>query len=165
MNAAKQYSKSITPRQIAKIYAIGNNLGLVDSTAEQDMLHELVESMTGKVSIKDLTVNEAIEVIDRLEPKKPERKQFVQRQGMATEGQIKKIFRLLYELKEYDGPGEHAPLKKRLRGFLKKYASTDDMEFLTYRKANSVIEGLKGAVQSAENKAGKAGDGHEIQGT
>lgn len=162
MNTARHYSKGITGKQIAKIYTIGNNLGLVDSAAEQDMLHELVESITGKVSIKDLTVDEAIEVIDRLEgnrtkPQQPQKRQFIQRPGMVTEGQTKKIFRLLYELKNYDEPGEHAPLKKRLRGFLKKYAGTDDMDFLTHSKANSVIEGLKGAVQSAKAKA-KKGD-------
>ena len=34
--------------QIRKIYAIGGALGMVKRNEEDDLLHELVESMTGK---------------------------------------------------------------------------------------------------------------------
>lgn len=36
--------------QIRKIYAIGGALGMVKRNEEDDLLHELVESMTGKKS-------------------------------------------------------------------------------------------------------------------
>ena len=38
--------------QIRKIYAIGGALGMVKRNEEDDLLHELVEGMTGKKSIK-----------------------------------------------------------------------------------------------------------------
>ena len=41
--------------QIRKIYAIGGALGMVKRNEEDDLLHELVEGMTGKKSIKALT--------------------------------------------------------------------------------------------------------------
>ena len=37
--------------QIRKIYAIGGALGMVKRNEEDDLLHELVEGMTGKKSI------------------------------------------------------------------------------------------------------------------
>ncbi len=45
--------------QIRKIYAIGGALGMVKRNEEDDLLHELVEGMTGKKSIKALTYGEA----------------------------------------------------------------------------------------------------------
>ena len=53
--------------QIRKIYAIGGALGMVKRNEEDDLLHELVESMTGKKSIKALTYGEACKVIGELE--------------------------------------------------------------------------------------------------
>ena len=53
--------------QIRKIYAIGGALGMVKRNEEDDLLHELVESMTGKKSIKALTYSEACKVIGELE--------------------------------------------------------------------------------------------------
>ena len=53
--------------QIRKIYAIGGALGMVKRNEEDDLLHELVEGMTGKKSIKALTYGEACKVIGELE--------------------------------------------------------------------------------------------------
>ncbi len=52
--------------QIRKIYAIGGALGMVKRNEEDDLLHELVEGMTGKKSIKALTYGEACKVIGEL---------------------------------------------------------------------------------------------------
>ena len=53
--------------QIRKIYAIGGALGMVKRGEDDDLLHELVNGMTGKTSIKELTYGEACKVIGELE--------------------------------------------------------------------------------------------------
>ena len=60
--------------QIRKIYAIGGALGMVKRNEEDDLLHELVEGMTGKKSIKALTYGEACKVIGELEGRQGTRK-------------------------------------------------------------------------------------------
>lgn len=157
MAAKRDKSGKINHAQIKIIYTLGNSLGIVDKSAQTDNLHELVYSMTKKGSIKELTRDEAGWVIDSLKngmrgfrkspiPNSP---------GMATEGQIKKIWALLYEIKDYDKPGVTCSMKVRLRGFLKKYAKIDDMRFLTFEKANNVIEGLKGVLNTEKRKSKK----------
>ena len=82
--------------QIRKIYAIGGALGMVKRNEEDDLLHELVESMTGKKSIKALTYSEACKVIGELEGRqgtppprksgKPLRKTGPHQRGAAAQG-------------------------------------------------------------------------------
>lgn len=149
-------AKDITKPQMRHIYAMARELGLDDEN-----LHGLVFSVTGKEHVSDLTVNEAISVIDRLkgnmrgtERLKPKKKELeAPRIGMASEAQIKKIYRLMYELKSYDKPGEPTvSVNKRLRGVLKKYNKIDDIRFLTAADAWKVIEELKKMVANEERK-------------
>jgi hypothetical protein len=151
----------INKAQIKIIYTLGQSLGIVDRSSEWDSLHEMVEHMTGKVHISELTSNEAIKIIDRLKEnmKGSTRVQKSKNDqpdipGMASKAQIKMIWRLMYQLKSYDTEPSKSSLNDRLRGFLKKYGGIDDMRFLTAAQAWRVIEGLKGAVKSAENKKG-----------
>ena len=54
--------------QTKKIYAIANALGFVDRTdKENDILHMIIHSQTGKTSTKDLTYREANAIIAYLE--------------------------------------------------------------------------------------------------
>lgn len=148
---------SIKPFQIKIIYTLGNELGIVDRTADIDLLHEMIHSMTNKEHVSNLTSDEAMDVIKRLrkDMKGPSRLKHkaTHIKGMASEGEIKKIWALIYELKKYDKPGgSNISAPKRLQGFLKKYAEIDDLRFLTHDKANGVIEGLKGLIRNERKK-------------
>ncbi len=155
---ASQAVKKITKDQIKVIYTLGNELGIVDRMVSRDSLHEMIESMTGKSHISDLSSMQANSVITRLKSsmrgferhKKQTPKKDVP--GMASAKQKSKIWRLMYELQSYDTVQYAASLNDRLRGFLKRYAGIDDMRFLSAEQAWRVIEGLKGAVESASSK-------------
>jgi hypothetical protein len=63
------------------------------------------------------------------------------RPGMATEGQIKKIYKLWWMLAgDYYEAGEN---RKTLRGFLKARFAVDHEMFLTFRRAGETIEAVK----------------------
>ena len=91
--------------QIRKIYAIGGALGMVKRGEDDDLLHELVNGMTGKTSIKELTYGEACKVIGELEgrqgtppPRKSGRPLHKSVPGRTSEGQRRKIWALMYQL-------------------------------------------------------------------
>lgn len=93
--------------QIRKIYAIGGALGMVKRNEEDDLLHELVESMTGKKSIKALTYSEACKVIGELEgrqgtppPRKSGKPLRKTAPGHTSEGQRRKVWALMYRLQD-----------------------------------------------------------------
>ncbi len=92
---------AIDKQQIRKIYAIGNALGIVERGNDDDNLHVLVASLTGKDSVKALTYAEAQVVITDLQRRqgavplprhKP--KTHTERPGGATEGQQRKVWAL-----------------------------------------------------------------------
>lgn len=159
--------KTIQQFQIKKIYAIGHSLGIVDSGSGEDELHVLVDSMTGKDSVKALTYTEAGDVISRLEElqgkaasPKPSRKRTVGHQekpGGVTSGQQKKIWALMYELKKYDAVANDVALGDRLCKIIKKElgidaAVKDPFVWCTYKHGNQLIETLKGYIASAKRK-------------
>lgn len=160
--------RTIEQNQIRKIYAIGNALGIKGSGAE-DELHTLVSGVTGKDSIKKLTYNEACEVITRLEnlqgrsasPKAGSStpKEYKSRPGGVTAGQQKKIWALMYGLKEYDAVPSHVSLGDRLCAVIKKEFGVDStaknpFTWLTFAQGNSLIEILKKYVESAGKRGG-----------
>lgn len=154
----------INKQQIKIIYTLAQGLGIVDRMVSRDSLHEMICSITGKEHVRDLTSIEATKVIDKLkggmrieskQQKSPTSYSTPSRQGMVSDGQMRKIWYLMFSLKEYDHPDSSPDMQKRLRGFLKKYAGTDDIKFLTYQKANAVIEGLKGILEREKAKAQK----------
>lgn len=55
----------ITTSQMRKIYAAAREHGL-----DNDLLHIHLQTVTGKESLKELTMSEAIKLIDSLEGKK-----------------------------------------------------------------------------------------------
>ena len=156
--------------QIKCIHTYGNELGIVDQSAQSegimDELHLLINCLTGKCSSKELTYSEANVVLSRLKdmmkvgnrPLKyrtaavPEKEP--ERTGMASAGQIKKIWRLMYTLQSYDKPGGQAGnLKKRLKAILRASAKVDDLKFLTRSRANTAIEAIKGIIETERKKA------------
>ncbi len=144
----------ISKEQIKIIYTLGQELGLVDRMTARDLLHEMVESMTGKCHVTDMTSLEAIQIIDRLKSgmKGSDRIRTPQNsniQNRATQAQKGKIWRLMFEIRKLDKEPSKISLDKRLRGFLKKYAAgVDDINFITSAQAWRVIEGLKGLLES-----------------
>lgn len=155
----------INKDQVKIIYTLGNELGIVDRMVARDSLHEMVESITGKSHISELNSLQASNVISRLKAnmrgfkghKKQQKNEQPNVPGMASKEQKNMIWRLMYELRDYDKEPSKASLLDRLRGFLKRYAGIDDIRFLTSAQAWRAIEGLKGAVASAKVKASKEG--------
>ena len=116
--------------QIRKIYAIGGALGMVKRNEEDDLLHELVEGMTGKKSIKALTYGEACKVIGELEgrqgtppPRKSGKPLRKTAPGHTSEGQRRKVWALMYQLQ--DASPSKAPLGDRLCAIIKKELGMD----------------------------------------
>lgn len=111
-----------------KIYASAKENGI-----DNVLLHDMVSEITGKDSIKKLDKREAIEVIDKLVGKKPRKRPSQER---ATLSQLEKIAALEKELGWDSNP-------KRLRAFIKKYARTEQLHWLTELQASNIIEALK----------------------
>lgn len=121
----------VTTAQQRKIHVLARELGMDD-----DLLHEYVSLLTEKQSLKELTVMEAVKVIDALEGKK----------GYAAGDRIswrqeRYIECLMVQLGWVLEDGK--PDKKRLDGFVKKQYGMDDSRWMTKKIASHVIEGLK----------------------
>jgi len=136
------------------IYASANKLGLVDKNEGTDPLHELIYSVGNVEHIKDLTAVQADMIINRLGGRSSgagaKKKATTIREGMASEGQIKKMWALIFELQRVD-PHESVSAKARLNGFIKKFAHVDDIRFLEKESANNIIEGLKNILRRAKD--------------
>lgn len=152
--------------QIRKIYAIGGALGMVKRNEEDDLLHELVEGMTGKKSIKALTYGEACKVIGELEgrqgtpsPRKSGKPLRKTAPGHTSEGQRRKVWALMYRLQ--DASPSKAPLGDRLCAIIKKELGMDafpkdPFAWISYKDGNKLVEVLKGYVKTAQKSRGDA---------
>lgn len=148
--------------QRRSIFAYARELGIeIDKESKNDSLHDLVESVTGKRSISQLSFYDAQKVIQRLQDnlrgfehleERPQQKNTADRwsiygfglparSGMASPGQLEFLRAMMFELKNRDP--STASLDDRLRGWLEKYAHTSDVKFLTPATAWKAIEGLK----------------------
>lgn len=129
-------SAKISSAQIRKIYAMQRQAGV-----NGDELHDIVYGLTGCESIKCLSMQQAIRVIDRLNALAGVEKGVPNR---TTEAQQLYILRLAKEMGWSGDPN-------RLRGFLEAKAGVSDVRFLTLDSARRIIEALK-AIQ----KGGRA---------
>jgi len=129
----------INGAQIKKIYVTAKESGI-----DNALLHNILEQMMGKTSIKELTKYEAMDLIDKLAGK-PERQQ----KGYRAFNYVKMIRHLEAELGWSDNP-------KRLQGFIRKYAKTDRLEWLTPSQASKIIEGLKKLLQKGYSENSQA---------
>lgn len=157
--------KNINPWQIRKIYSIANAMGLVNPRDAPDELHLLVQAITGRESVKTLTYSEANKVIaelDRLQGSpllKP--KTHAEIPGGPTDGQQRKVWALMYQLKRFDRKPIETPLGDRLCGIIKKELKVNSIPekpfvWLNQKLANKLIEVLKAYVRNAKKKAGDA---------
>ena len=165
----------MTKQQIQRIYGMGSILGILESGNKRDNLHLLVESITGKDSIKTLTDNEYKAVVHELaerihiqnlgEPPAKIRRtaRYVEQPGGMSEGQQRKVWHLMYELKKFDKNKSSKSLGERLCGIIKKEVGVDALPekplvWLTYQQGSDLIEAIKRYIRSAERKAMR-GDG------
>lgn len=145
--------KAVETWQKRKIYAIAGALNFVDKNdKENDILHMIVYNMTCKSSVKDLTYNQANQVIDYL--KQQQDKSLTEK---MSEGQKKKVFSLMYQLKDLDSEPNFTPIGERLAGIIErqfKVRSTPKYLFTNLDKddGNKLIEILKNYIGTAERK-------------
>ncbi len=144
--------KMIENWQIKRLWAISVKIGF-----DKEDLYGYCETD----SLHKLTYTQANEIIKALSPSSPtyktkkENHQHIR--GMATEGQKKKIWRLMYMLKDLDTTPNTATLGNRLCSIIKKEFKCDATEkdpfkWLKYENADKLIEILKGYVKSAERR-------------
>lgn len=139
--------------QKKKIYAIANALGFTDrADKENDVLHMIVHSQTGKLSIKELTYREADAIIAYLE-----KQQSHTISEVMSQGQKKKCWQLMYELQSLDREPRPVPVGVRLAGIIErqfKVKSTPQRIFnhLSKEDGNQLIEILKNYISTAERR-------------
>ena len=126
----------ITTAQMRKIHITAKQNGMDD-----DLLHCYVEALTGKKSLKELTIQEAVTVIDSLEGKKS-----CPAKDAATLKQQQFIKGLAKNLGWTDGQGMVD--MERVDGMCKKYAGVDSYKWLTKSAASSIIEALKNMLKN-----------------
>lgn len=155
-------------QQIKKIYAIGQSLGIVDrAAADDDDLHQLVQAITGKDSVKALSQAEAANVIAELQRRQgkapaPKTKQEDAIPGMMSPGMKRKAWALVYALAAHDKTPSAAQANQRLSGILKKdfhmdVPLSDPLRWISFKDGNKLIETLKKYVANAARKAGGSG--------
>lgn len=146
MKAAETWQKR-------KIYAIARSLKFVDKDdKENDVLHMIVYSLTMKTSVKELTFAQANQVIDYLL-----QQQDKSLSEVMSEGQKKKVFSLMYQLKDLDSEPNYTPVGERLAGIIErqfKVRSSPKYLFTNLSKddGNRLIEILKNYIGTAERK-------------
>ena len=107
--------------QLRKIYALAKEKGV-----DNENLHSLLYSLCKKEHLSDMTIVEAVKLIDALEGNiNPYR---------VTPKQLHFIKRLAKDFGWDD---------KRLTGFVKKVGGVDNIHWLTKKQASNVIEGMK----------------------
>lgn len=132
-------AKMKTPAQLRRIYGLARERGLDD-----EMLHTYVFQLTGRESLKDLTMKEAVRVIDGLAPSGG----FTA--GGITPRQWKYLLGLARELGWVDGEG-NADLKKLDEFALRNYKK-HTVRWLTVSEAGKMIEGLKAIAEKDRRK-------------
>ena len=120
----------VTPAQMRKIYALSRERNL-----DSDMLHSHIFALTGKDSIKELSISEAIKIIDSLEGHK------TNTPGMMTERQLKLIKGLAKDIGWTDEKGRVD--MDRLSGFITERFNIAHINWVNSRTAGQIIEALK----------------------
>lgn len=162
---------AITKEQIKRIYGLGAGLGIVGKDRD-DMLHEVIFSITGKESVKELTDGDfkavQTELISRMKLADPNHKPHKIRKktdnteignnGMATPEQQKLCWRYCYRLKELDRNPKSADVGDRLLGAIDKVlgvtaSKKEPFRWIDQEQCSKLIEQLKRYVNTAERRA------------
>ena len=154
MTAAR---KAIQNWQIKKMWAISKALGM-----EKEDLY----AMAGADSLHELDSFRANDVIARLSqmqgsyiPPKTRSKQHTEVAGMASAGQQRKVWALMYQLQKLDKTPNNVPLGDRLVGIIKKElhitaSVANPFRWLDFKSTNKLIEVLKKYVANASKTGG-----------
>lgn len=178
-----------TKDQIKRIYGLGAGLGIVGKDRD-DMLHEVIYSITGKESVKELDDNEfkavQAELISRMrfadpnhplhntnpKPKKKVKSDSseIGCNGMATPEQQRLCWRYCYRLKELDPNAKSADVGDRLLGAIDKVlgvtaSKKQPFRWIDQEQCSKLIEQLKRYVNTAERRAKKQRQGEKCAGT
>lgn len=164
--------KTISKEDIRCLYGLGAALGMVVRGQEDDPFHILISGFTGKNSIKDLTGAEFAtikrELIkrgklgNRQDPLKsresaPARKRHAEVPGGITADQQRKVWRLMYALKDCDVQPNDVLLGERLCAIIRKELHRDctaasPFRFIAIQDGHRLIEILKKYVANAERR-------------
>ena len=137
----------ITKEQIKVLWAVARKLNM-----KKDDLY----SACGVEHLHDLSVVQADKIIKRLSDSSKHSKPYYEVPGMITQGQQRKIWRLMYLLNEYSP--STAKVGSRLCGIIKKelkinVTSKKPFVWIDRDAGNKLIEVLKSYVESAKKKA------------
>lgn len=160
----------IKPQQTQRIYAMGARLGILEHGNKNDNLHILVYQLTQKESIKSLTEDEYRTVVkdlaERLKlqnmdapiPHPYKAKKFEDSgRGKMSDGQKRKVWRLMYQIQDLDEKPAQAKLGSRLCGIIKKELHIDATPkqpfiWLSYQDGIKLIEVLKKYLANAQRR-------------
>lgn len=146
------------------IFGMAKSAGITDN----EDLHALVSCACGKTSLKEITRQDYILIIAEIKSRFPMKRMPQKTQpktrstsGM-TDGQIRKVWRLMYELKSFDKEANDSTLGKRLCGIIKRELKVDaevnePFAWLTYQNGSALIERLKKYVENAEKRCLRGG--------
>ena len=153
----------IKAHDIQRIYAIAAKMGILESGSHDDMLHQLVQTLTGKDSIRDLTSSEAVTVIDDLERRSgyrpaPRRKRSPASAdyppGQMTEAQGKTCWGMAYDiiqLEQLTIPAADVlrDAAYKLLGVTINTASGNPWRMISQQDGSRLIESLKRRLEFA----------------
>lgn len=145
------------------LYAIAANAGLVEHGSKEDPFHQIVYSVTGKTSVKDLTSREIKMVENEIRSRIGENvsgdriKSQEAVAGMMSPAQQSLAWRLMYRIQRYDVKVSDKSVGARLAGAVRKSlkisaSDTDPLKWVNAENGNKLIETLKRYVKSAEKK-------------
>ena len=145
------------------LYAIAANAGLVEHGNKEDPFHQIVYSVTRKVSVKDLTDREMKQVENEIRSRISENvsgdkiKSQEAVTGMMSPAQQSLAWRLMYQIQRYDVKVSDKSVGTRLAGVVRKslkisVSDTDPLKWVNAENGNKLIETLKHYVKSAEKK-------------
>lgn len=145
------------------LYAIAANAGLVEHGNKEDPFHQIVYSVTRKVSVKDLTDREMKQVENEIRSRISENvsgdkiKSQEAVTGMMSPAQQSLAWRLMYQIQRYDVKVSDKSVGTRLAGVVRKSlkisaSDTDPLKWVNAENGNKLIETLKRYVKSAEKK-------------
>ncbi|MBE6845060.1 MAG: DUF1018 domain-containing protein [Ruminococcus sp.] len=155
--------------QIRLIYALASKLG-INQNSREDNLHQLVHTLTGKESIKELSYSEAAAVQAELMRQSKDIKNEKSKKpidvppGKMSESQQKKAWSLIYRLQEVSPSSASA--SERMKGAVRKILGMEinmnnpaPFRMVTAADGIKLINTIKLYVERAEKKAG-GDDGH-----
>lgn len=145
------------------LYAIAANAGLVEHGSKEDPFHQIVYSVTGKTSVKELTSREMKQVENEIRSRISENvsgdkvKSQEAVSGMMSPAQQSLAWRLMYQIQRYDVKVSDKSVGARLAGAVRKTlkisaSDTDPLKWVNAENGNKLIETLKRYVKSAEKK-------------